>query len=341
MSVGMIGYFGLGVESSTIQDSAATCDFVAITGETLAATRNDLIGQGLTQKFDEEETYNGLVSVGGNVSMEVHPLTIGYMLRSAFDATSTSVGSTGANAWYNIAGSHQSWRVHQFIAKQTTYQVGSGSDLPCLTFEVFRGPSTSVGTAFLYYNCCANAMELSVQAGQLMGASFDFIGREYGRKAQQTPAFNTPAAFVWAQSSVSVNGVGKAHFESLTVRLNNALEPFPRLDGKYRNSIIRRTGFRTVEISGSLTFSDDTDYDLFTQGSESNLTVTFTLPTSEMLVIRAPAFRYTAFAPNLGGPGRVAVGFNGRAMWHAGSGTPLEVLLFNGRTNPYTVNSNR
>lgn len=340
MSVGMIGYFGLGVESSTTQDSAAIVDYIAITAETLAARRADLVGAGLTQKYDEEETYNGLVAIGGTVTMEPHPTGLGYFLRSAFDSTSTAVCSPTANAWYGLGFSHATWRGHQFIAKQTVYQVGSGSDLPCLTFEVSRGPAVGVGSAFVYYNCCANGMELGIDAGGIMRASFDFIGREYGRKAQSTPSFPTPKAFVWAQASVSVSGVGKAHFESLTVRLNNALSPFPRLDQKYRNAIIRRTGFRTVEINGSLTFSDDTDYDLFTNGSESNLTVTFTLPTSEMLVIKAPAFRYATFEPNLNGPGRIAVPFTGRAMWHAGSGTPLEVVLFNSRLSPYTVNSN-
>lgn len=341
MAVGMAGYFAVGVESSGGTDSfsVAVCDYVGILSENLVVNKTDLNQANLQQQFDEVETYQGMQSVAGNVSMEVHPRAVGYFLRSAFDSTSTCQTSAGA-AWANTIGfSHASWRVHQFIAKQSVFQAGSGSDLPTLTCVAFRGPGTAQGSAFAYYNCAANAMELSVDAGGLLRASFDLVGRNYSRLARATPSFLTAKAFVWAQASVSVAGTGKPHFESLTIRMNNALEPFPRLDGSYYNSVLKRTGYRTVEVNGSLTFSDDTDYDNFIAGSESALRVTYILTTSETLDIQVPAFRYTTFAPALSGPGRVQVGFTGRGMWHAGSGTPLQVLIFNDRVSPYTSNS--
>ncbi len=147
---------------------------------------------------------------------------------------------------------------------------------------------------------------------------------------------------------MSLGGGGTALFESLTVRLNNNLTAIPALDGRLRPNLIKRNGLRTVEVSGSLTFQSDSEYDRFYNGSESQLLATFTgaegistaPANNNMLIIDVPNFRYTTFPLNIGGPGKISIGFTGRGIYNQTSGYALQVTLVNTRINPYMVNSN-
>lgn len=339
MGAGMLGYAAVGINSSFGTDSVAVADYIAITGETFTTAPNPIFSQGITAKWDEQKAYNGLQTVQGNVSGEVHPATIGYLLRSALDATSTAIAS-GA-PWCNEFTSDAAWRCHRFIAAQTQFQSGSGSDLPTLTWEIYRGPSVGASSAFVYYGTAANVLELSVEAGQLTRFSADFLGREYGGKAATTPSFATPEAFLWSQASVSLGGAGSAFFESFTIRVNNNLEAVPVLDGRLRPDLIKRNDFRRIEVSGSVSFRSTTEYDRFLAGSEFPVKILFTAQNSMRLKLDMPAVRYTSFnGPNLNGPGRISIPFQGRAMWHAGSATALDVVLVNTRVSPFTVNTN-
>ncbi len=342
MSTGMLGWLGVGVESSggasaTGTWSATVNVFVPFISETLANVRNDLESQVIQDQFDTVRMYTGLQTVGGNVVTEAHPINTGVFLRACFDqtTTTTSLGYLGITSHANV-------RAHSFKALNTQFQQGSGSDLPTLTIEVGRGPLGSSNTSFIYYNCAGNTLEIQVQAGQLATITTDFVGREYGRKSETSTTFPSAEAFLWSQASVQIGGNGSGIFESLTVRLNNNLSAFPALNGRLRPDLIKRTGFRTVEVNGSITFQSNSDYDLFIGGSETSLRVTFTGPgistspaNNAIFDIQVPAFRYTAFPININGPGRIAIPFQGRGMWHSGSGTCLEICLVNTRTTPY------
>jgi hypothetical protein len=341
MSVGMLGYFAFGVESSagTMSSSVAVSDYVPVTAETINVRQAPLFSQGIRAQWDEQKVYNGLQTVGGNVAGEVHPIHMGYFLRLALDATSTTTGS-GA-VWANFVGSDAAWRAHRFIAAQTQFQSGSGSDLPTGTFEVYRGPAIGQGSAFWYGNMTCNVLEIVVEGGQLARWSGDFLGRRYGRKARSTPTYADIDAFLWSQCSVSIGGAGSALFESLTIRVNNNLTQATKLDGTTTPSETKRDSWRKVECSGTIAFGNDAEYDRFLAGSEFPVSLMFTAQSSARLKIDMPAFRYlTHDGPNLQGPGRIAIPFTAEAVWHPGSGTKLDIVLVNTRINPYTVNSN-
>lgn len=340
MATGMLSYWGIGINSITT-DSVAICDYVAFTSETIQVNPAPIISQGITAKWDEQRAYNGLQTVGGNVSGEVHPTQIGYILRSAFDATSTAPGSGATFAVPAVAGnSAAAWRAHYFVLAQTQFQSGSGSDVPTLTFEFGRGPAVGTASAFAYYGMACNVFEFTIEGGNLARFSSDWLGVEYGRKAATTPTYATPEAFLWSQCSVSVGGAASAVFESLTVRVNNNLTQPVKIDGRLRPAGSKRDAFRTVELSGNIAFENDTELDRFLQGSEFPVTLFFTSQASHRLRIEIPRMRYLTFpGPNAQGPGRIVTGFGGRAMWDPGSGTALAVTLVNTRVSPYTINS--
>jgi hypothetical protein len=345
MSTGMLGFVGIGVESSggasaTGVYSAPIHGYVPFISETLTNNRNDIESQVIQSQFDTVRMYTGLQTIQGAITAEVNPIAAGYLLRPVFDQC-TMVQSTALVS--GLVASHSGVRAHVFTAGQTQFHAGSCSDLPTVTVEVFRGPTTQTGTSFVYYNCAGNTMELQIQAGQLAQMTVDLLGREYGRKAESTATFPAAEAFLWSQASVSIGGTARPIFESVTVRLNNALDAVPLLDGRLRPNLIKRNGFRTVEMNGTMSFQTDSDYDLFIAGSETAVRITFTGPAistapanNAVFDISIPAFRYTAHPINIGGPGRISVPFQGRGMWHSGSGTALNIVLVNTKTVSYT-----
>ena len=93
-----------------------------------------------------------------------------------------------------------------------------------------------------------------------------------------------------------------------------------------------------------MSFQTDSDYDMFIAGSEYPLRITFTGPAisatptnNAVFDINMPSFRYTAYPTNVGGPGRISIPFQGRAMWNAGSGTACTITLVNTKTTTYVT----
>lgn len=349
MAVGMEGFLGVGVESSGGADatgaySAAIVDFIPFVSENLTVQRNDLPDPSIWTNFDERRMYNGLQRVEGGIQTVMHPLLTGYLLRSAFDVTT----SARANLFLNGISSHAGVIGHRFITGQTQFQSGSGSDLPTLTFEINRGPIMGAGSSFMYYNNAANVMELTIEAGQFARCNFEYIGRTYGGKIRSTPSYVPAEAFLWNTASVSVNNAAKPFYENLTFRLENNLEAVPTLDGRLTPDLVKRNDFRRVNVNGSLSFRNFEDYQGFVNGSETNLEMTFTGKTltgslnvnhAETLYIQTPKFRYSTFPLNVGGPGRISVGFTGRGMIDQTSLYSMQVVVVNSRVSPYNVNT--
>lgn len=350
MAVGMVGFLGIGVESSAAGNaatgaySATIVDFIPFVSENLTVERTDLPDPSIWTNFDERKMYNGQQRVQGGVQTVAHPILTGYLMRSCFDVTTSGRG----NLLLNGVDSHAGLFAHRFVTGQTQFQSGSGSDVPTLTMEVNRGPIMGSGSSFVYYNCGGNVMELVTEAGQFTRANFEFIGRDYGGKVRSAPSYIPAEAFLWHTASVSVNNAGKPYYEAITVRLENNLEGVPTLDGRLRPDLVKRTDFRRVNINGTISFRNFDDYDSFLNGSETAFAATFVGKNvatgggtnyQERLHIDAPGFRYAAFPLNIGGPGRLTVNFTGRGMISQTSLYSLQVTLVNTRQSPFSVNT--
>jgi len=337
----MAAFIGVGVNSATSGvESVAIVDFIPFVSENLGMVRNDLPDPSLWTNFDERRMYNGLQRIEGGIQTVVHPLLTPYFCRAVFDTTTTQAG------W--LQNSVAGVRAHRFTTGQTVFQAGSGSDVPTLTLELNRGPLMGSGSSFMYYGLAGNTMELTMEAGQLARANFEFLGRDYGNKSRSTPSFVPAEAFLWNTASVSQNSAAKPYFETLTVRAENNLEAVPTLDGRLRPDLIKRNDFRRVMVNGTISFRGHEDKNDFENGSETPLRVTFTgknvhtAATStypEMLDIFVPRFRYSTFPVNAGGPGRISVGFTGRGMIDPTSNYSLEITFCNTRISGYHVNT--
>lgn len=347
MSVGMVGFAGIGIESAGAgisgAYSATIVEFLPFVSESLIRERNDLPDPSIWANFDERKMYNGQQRVSGGLQTVAHPLLTGYLARLAFDVTTSGVGALLLNG----VSSHAGLIAHRFITGQTQFQTGSGSDLPTATIEMNRGPIMGAGSSFVYYNMAANAFELVAEAGQFIRCNVELVGRRAGGKPRSTPSWVPAETFLWNTVSVAVNGVAKPFYESLTVRVENNLEAVPTLDGSLLPDLVKRNDFRRITVNGTLSFRNFDDYDGFLNGSETALQMTAVgkgvagaTGFEERLHIDVPRFRYSTFAPNIGGPGRIPINFTGRGMIvEPHSLYSLQVTLVNTRVSGYHLNT--
>jgi hypothetical protein len=355
MAIGAIGYMVVGVDSSgntagTLSNSpAGGCqDFLPFISEGFAITKDDVPDVSISGNWDQDGVFNGIQRVEGNVTILAHPIQMGWFFQSAFDTSTTapcgslSNGITGATSAATTAA-----KEHLFITKNVQFQTGSGSDLPTLSFEIFRGPQ-GVGSAFAFYNCAANNLEVIFEAGQPGRVSADFIGRDHGRVPRRsTLTFGNPEAYIWCAASVQIGGQFSPILESLTTRVENALQGIARLDGRCRGyDLIKRTDFRRVFMSGTIGFNNDIQYDNFISGSETSIRVTckgdnaIAGTNKNTFLIDAPRMRYNAFPVAVGGPGRVVTNFTAQCLYDNTSNYALQIFLVNTRISGYWVNSN-
>ena len=347
MAVGMTGFVAVGVESSggTASHSVTPVAFLPFTTETLNQNKSTLDSTAITGIFDVLHRCDGPDNIGGSVTVEVQPATIGYLLRSVFDTCTAAAADDAASDWRAAQSSGANVSVHQFIAKQAVFQSGSGSDVPTLTFHKYLGPSASSDSSFAFYQMACSQAEITCDVGNFARATFDFVGRKAGKTARVTPTTPEQVCMTGVQTSVSIDGAGNASYETISVRINNALEQKFLLNGSANAELLRRTGFRTVEVNGTMSFQDHTQSARFLASSTGQLKVILTSDTNissghpHQLIITVPKFRYTALNPQIGGPGFISVPFQGVGEYHTGSGTSVEMLVVTSRTNNWTVNS--
>ena len=351
MGVGLFGYVAVGVNSSggTASNSVNITDFLPITGETLAEQRNDLQSAAITGIVDVQNICTGPTNVTGGVSVEVQPVSIGYLFRSFFDSTSTSLGglSVGSGSFLSACNSHGTIRVHRFLASNAQFQSGSGSDVPTLTMHAFRGPNATVGvdSAFAYYKMACTDFELTFDTGAFITANFNYQGIATGYVPSTNAVIPQHVCFTWDAVSISIAGAADATFQNLTIRGNNNMEFIRTLDTTVNPSLLKRNGLRTFELSGNLSFQNHTQYGRFHNGSEFPVTVTVLGPLitagfNHQLRLEMPRVKFTQVAPQINGPGFISVPFTAQAFYSVGSGTAFDAWLVNTRTSAYTVNSN-
>ena len=143
--------------------------------------------------------------------------------------------------------------------------------------------------------------------------------------------------WAWDVSSISFGGAAQTGLMDLNVKLNEGIESFHTLSvnrGKWP-SRVKHSGFRTIEVAGTMKFDNQDEYQEFLAFNERAMIANFVGPTEvasgfyETLTIKLPAMQYTDFPPAAGGPGLIEVGFTANGNYHVGSESALEIVLVN------------
>lgn len=307
MAYGMGGALGITMQQSFGTAYTTGMKFQPFISESLNEEIAPIIVEGMRGIYDEGDSLEGPHTISGDINFEVDPCMIGYFIKGF--CHSTSMTATTVTSYYYT---------HAFMPAPDDFDAMAAT--PPITMEAYR----DAGSAFQYYDCLINTLSFQFAAGALIKATAGVVGASFTLAAKQTATYEPFSEFTWDQTSISVAGTAVDELQDLTITLNNNLEATSTLDGtKYPNRV-KRSGKRTIEVSGTILFISEAEANVFRAQTERRMVVT-TKQGSHQIEFDIPSFRYEAFPVNIGGPGQIMVGFTGKAKYNAGSGTAIKI----------------
>lgn len=283
--------------------------------ESINVDKPPLIEQNLRGVFDEGAHHDGLNTIVGTLEVEASAIPVGVMMKSVLGNPATVASGT--------------FFTHTFKPRTADFD-----DL-CANVPITIEKFTDVGSADLYSNMTGTMLTLSIANGEFVKCAVDFVGGDVTQQVDTAESFPTDKLWTWDATSVSIGGVAKPEIMDMTLTLNENLEAMGTLDATKTPSRIKRTGFRVLEIAGTLKFDNALEYDEFLLQSERELIVHFEGVTgvssgfNEALTIKTPLLRHVDFKPAAGGPGEIEVGFSSKGVYSVSSATAIEIVLRN------------
>jgi hypothetical protein len=285
--------------------------------ESLTPTYPELISQNMEGRFDEGEGYSGPRNVGGTISLEAQPITLGVLLKALMGAP-TTVTST----------SHYT---HTFKPRTSDFDV-----------NVIANPLTAYknladgGQVPLYRDLVATRMELSVANGEFLTANVDITGGVVETKTTSADIGTAVGKkWTWDVTSLELGGSANTDFADLTVTIDEQASPRWVLQTSRDPARVKRDAKRQVRVAGTVRFSDQTEYDLFLAQTTQQLKMTMTGTVEiqsgyyDVLGIDIPAFKYLAYPVEFSDSSELQVSFEGKADYHTGSATSIAITLVN------------
>jgi Phage tail tube protein len=321
MSYGMDLGLGISFQNSYGTLNTGSMHWLQPTAETVTLKKAENVRKGLRGIYDDGASIEGANSVGGDITIEADGVSLGVLLEAVLGRTTVTSGSLYTHTY----------------KPRTADQQSLASERP-FTLHKHLGDS---GSAHLYSDLCGDTLDLVIANGALMTAKLGVMGGTYSQIAKLSPTYYTGAPFDWSVSSVSLGGSTRINFESLTFSLKNNLAAKNTLgDGsavdKYPDRI-KRNGMRTVDVSGTVLFDDQTDLQTFLAQTYQRFVVSFagalniTSGYNESLTIDMPNFKITDFPQGVPNAGELSVSFKGSAEYSTTSATALAITLVNSK----------
>jgi hypothetical protein len=314
------GHIGLAKETDWGTPEAAT-KYLPFVSETLSRAIEQLVSAAQKGIIDEPASYPGSKTIAGDIVLEVDPVSIGHLLRSAFDEPISGAYDTGPEAYQ-----------HEFEPRQDDFS--AVSPLCPYTLEVYR----DIGDAFQYAGGVVNTLNLSFGVDEkILRATVGIIAKDYAGITKTSPSFATENPFTWDQALIKIATVQNNDLESFNFTLNNQLLGVPTLNNTALISRIYRNAFRTVEVAITVDFVDQAQYDIFEAQTEQAFEITLEGAEIESghnysLIIDIPKLRYTAYPINLSGASRITSAVTGKAKYDSVSGYAIKITLINKET---------
>ncbi len=327
MGMGINARLGLAKEATWGTAVAAT-DYLAIVRATLNrrheyVSRSELLGNWSSPNRELATIYGD-----GDVEFLVKTNVWGHVLRSMFGPPVTTVIASPATQ-------------HDFL--QTSSKFSSDVHFWPYTLELFRDVT---GTSRQFTGAVVNALRINAAAGPgdpYVRGTASFITKDILSLASTTQSFETYGPYHSWEATITLDGAGINILEQFEVTVNNNAERFYRLNATQVPAGFERAGYQDVEISGRISFEDETQYDRFRQNSIGQFEVTFTQSAATVIqsiyqpqmLITMPQLHYTAFAVDISGPTRLVAAFTGHARYSVGSTTAVRFRLLNERVAGY------
>jgi hypothetical protein len=318
--------------------------------ESIEHTLNELEEGSITGNKDAPPSHKGIDFAQGDIQFEPDPNAFGHFMRGVFGQSSGTVlceaGSLGTNS--SQLGDGRPVIQHRFLPIQSA--VDERNFLPAYTQMTYK----DVGSAFFYQGVQYHGLEFQIQAGQLVKSTVTMMARKVERFARTSSisaltkiAGSKP--WVWDMASVQVssgqtgfaNLVSNTNFESINLNLNIPLEGVVLLDGNKNYAEFQVNEFRRIQVSGTISFRSQAEYDAFVEYNNRSMRVTLRNVASQSLIgnpasafyptlqIDIPQFKFLTWSTPIGGPNRLITSFTGKAERDTTSLYMVEAFLTN------------
>jgi len=317
MPYGQDAKIGIAFQTSHGQVVSDTSSFypMPFLSESLTPAYPELLSENMEGRFDEGEAYSGARNVGGTLSMEAQPVTVGVMLK-AICGSSTIVTS-------------DSLRTHTFKPRTSDFDDNVSSHPLTLYKNLADG-----GTVPIYQDLVGTRLELQVSNGEFLVAAMDFTGGVVGTKISSADIGSAIGKkWTWDVSSLQLGGAANTDFADVTVILDEQASPRHVLNNSLDPARVKRDGRRQVRVNGTVRFQDQTEYDLFLAQTTQAFRLTLTGPVAiqsgyyDVLDIVVPSFKYLAYPVEFSDASELQVSFEGKAEYHTGSATSIAFAL--------------
>lgn len=320
MSYGQNSKIGISFQDSygAGQSSQSSIFWIPKLSEGINIDKPPLIEGNLRGVYDEGAHHEGMNTIGGPIEVEAAPIPLGALFKCVLGDPVTVT----SDALYT----------HTFKPR-----IADWSE-QCANVPVTIEKYVDAGSADLFYNMAGTTLTLNVAHGEFVKASVEFVGGDHSQQADTAESYPDTTLWPWDATSVSIGGAGHPEIMDMSVVLSENLEAMGTLDGTKTPSRIKRTGFRTTEISGTLKFDNATEYQQFLDQNERELIVHFEGNTAvqsgynEAVTLKCPLMRHVDFKPAAGGPGEIEVGFSSKGVYSVTSATALQIELRNSQS---------
>lgn len=322
MGYGFGGHIGIQKETAWGSGTAVSSgNYVEAMSEDISVTMERFPYKAIIGALAEPDDTVGLRRVEGSIQFAAHPISLGHFLKGVLGSTSV-VNVTSGFTWN-----------HRFFSTAAGSDFSADVPLQPYTIEVDR----DVTSSFQYAGCVIDALSMMFEPNNAIMCEARVIGRGSSVIQATTPTFpGSPAKpFTFDTVSLSVGGSGTSLIESLTVEINNNLEGIGALNLSTDIAKVRRSDHQMVNISGTLDFTDITEYQKFINQTEQRFLLHVTKASSFSLTIDMPRVVYTAFPTGIPGRERITVDFEGKAFYHSGSGTAIQIDLVTTANSSY------
>jgi hypothetical protein len=309
-------------------------------------------------------SHKGIDFGDGDLSYEINPNAIGHVFMGVMGTITSSLvtdgGSTGASS-SQAAGADQQF--HRFTMRKSPYSERSFNEP--YGVMVYR----DTGSAFMLNGTVMTGMELTIAGNALVNGTVNLMGREMRRieriAAIQSLVSSGGRPWVWDMASVeistdttSANLAANQNFEEISFSVEVPHEGVVLLDGTKFYAEFQQNDFQRVNISGTLSFRNQDEYDAFVAYENRRMRVTVLNVNSAIglgnyissadatefqgyygLRIHIPKMKFLTWGAPIGGPNRLQATFTAKAEYDETEGEGIYVELNNVIGNSVYVGS--
>lgn len=183
-----------------------------------------------------------------------------------------------------------------------------------------------ISTFLTFTGAEVNTMSLSVAPNQMVTGSFGIIAKAQALAEVTSPSYsaaNTNTPFDSFTGSITEGGSGISVVTSLTLNIDNGLEP----QFVVGSSTTIRPSIGNINVTGSMQvhFENTTLMAKFINETASSLVLVLTDVDSNSYTITLPNIKYSTGQPDTSGDGPITLSMNFIALYDSGSGTNIQI----------------